>query len=175
VRSRSDPSAYFHPGPIRHDLQVAEFRVNLELGLEERDGRLVEWVGEGDLRSLLRGSNAPRPDGLAHWQLDGREGAILIEYDSGTEPFAALTAKLNRYTTWLREGSHRGLLPGLGLRPQLAFVAPRTRAARLVAHFAFHAPPTTTSVGIDDEVVDHPLSRRWWRSHTRNLGSIVGA
>jgi Replication-relaxation len=162
-----------HPGPLWHDLQVAEFRVNLELGLEERDGRLVEWVGEGDLRSLLRGSNAPRPDGLAHWQLDGREGAILIEHDSGTEPFATLTAKLNRYATWLRDGSHRRLLPGLGLRPQLAFVAPRTRAARLVSTVRSRPTATTVFVGIDNEVVPNPLACRWWRDDARKLQSLL--
>lgn len=162
-----------HPGPIWHDLQVAELRVNLELGLKALGGSLVEWTGEGDLRGLLRAATAPRPDGLAHWQLAHHEGVVLLEYDTGSEPFAALTIKLQRYAAWMRSGRHRDLVPGLALRPRLAFVAPRARAARLVAHlFAVPTLPTVF-VGVADDVVRTPLAKRWWRADAQRFASIT--
>ncbi len=162
-----------HPGPILHDLQLAELRVNLQLELESQGGELVEWVGEGDLRSLLHGSLAPRPDGLCHWRLKGRHGVILFELDTGTEPFTVLTAKLARYGRWLRSGSHRELVPGLGLRPRIAFVAPRGRAARLVRHLRSMRNATGVFVGVDAEVIARPLDRRWWSGQTGQLGDLL--
>ena len=162
-----------HPGPIRHDVLVAELRVNLELGLRAAGGELREWVGEPDLRSLLHGVTAPRPDGLAHWRLGRREGVIAFEVDTGTEPFATLVAKLPRYAKWFRSGNHRELVPGLQLRPRLAFVAPRARASRLVRHLAVLASPPLVFVGIDEEVIPEPLAPRWWRSDEQRLSVLL--
>ncbi|MFN0146551.1 MAG: replication-relaxation family protein [Dehalococcoidia bacterium] len=164
-----------HPGPLWHDIAVAELRVNLDLALCDAGGELVEWLGEGDLRSLLHGVQAPRPDGLAHWRLDGREGAILFEIDAGTEGFALLTAKVHRYAGWFRSGRHRELVPGLRLRPRVAFVAPRARAARLAAVLRALRTATTVFVGVDTEVLAEPLTQRWWRNDVQQLESLLAS
>ncbi len=164
-----------HPGPLWHDITVAELRLNLELGLADAGGELVEWVGEQDLRSLLHGVQAPRPDGLAHWRLDGREGVVLFEVDAGTEGFALLTAKAQRYAAWLRSGRHRELVPGLQLRPRVAFIAPRARAARLVVTLSARRNQTIVFVGVDTEVVPKPLDHRWWRNDARRLVGLLAA
>lgn len=163
-----------NPGPVLHDLQVAELRVNMQLGLEAHGGALVEWVGEGDLRSLLRGSGAPRPDGLCHWRLGRQHGVVLFELDLGTEPFAILVLKIARYAHWFRSGAHRHLLPGPPLRPRVAFLTPVSRARRLVAALRFLKSPEGAGVfvaPINDAVRD-PLGRRWWRRD--DLGRLEG-
>ncbi|MCC6266692.1 MAG: replication-relaxation family protein [Dehalococcoidia bacterium] len=163
-----------NPGPVLHDLQLAELRVNMQLGLEAHGGELVEWVGEGDLRSLLRGSGAPRPDGLCHWRMGRQHGVVLFELDRGTEPFAALTQKLFRYRAWFRTGTHRELVTGLPLRPRVAVVAPKARARRLVA--VLRSVRSQAGVGVFvaplDDAVRDPLGRRWWRRD--DLGRLEG-
>lgn len=159
------------PGPIWHDLQVAELRVCLENDLSANAGELVEWVGEGDLRGILRGSSAPRPDGLCHWRLDAFEGVVLFEVDTGSEPFAALPAKLRAYERWFRSGAHREVVPGLPLRPRVAVIAPHRRAARLVNQVrSVRSLAMTVLVGVDSDVLSHPLTARWWRSDIRDIG-----
>ena len=161
-------------GPVWHDLEVAEFRVVLSETLQRRAGRIIEWVGEPQLRALIRQPAAPIPDALVHWRLRDREGTFLLEWDRGTETLAVLTAKLSRYTSFLRSHGHQRLLPGLGLRPRLVIVTSRSRAGRLQVHVQKHPLPVTVMIGADREVLGDPLMRVWWRSDTEGPGTLVG-
>lgn len=162
-------------GPVWHDLQVAELRIRLANDLSAAGGELIEWVGEGELRGILRGSNAPRPDALCHWRLDGSEGVVLFEMDTGSEPFAALPAKLRAYERWFRSGAHREPVPCLPLRPRVAVVAPHRRAARLVNQArSAKASAMTVLVGADSDVLRSPLVGPWWQSDAGGLGAFGG-
>jgi hypothetical protein len=161
------------PGPVHHHVAVGDFRVALDAHLRQHRGRIVEWVGEPQLRALIRSRNAPFPDALVHWRLPGREGIFYLELDRGTEPLAVLTAKLARYSVFARKHGHRDLLPGLGLRPRLAFVANAPRAERLVRFIRDRRHTTTILVGVDGQVAQDPLGRVWWRNDLDSLGSLV--
>lgn len=161
-----------HPGPLQHDLQMAELRVNLELGLQACGGRLIEWVGEGELRSILKSDRGPKPDGMTHWELDGHRGFILWELDLGTEPFGQLAAKLPAYERWFRERGYRRLVEGMEVRPQLALIAPHGRCIRLAAALR-PARPLTALVGRFDEVLAAPLRPRWLDLQTGCFRSLA--
>ena len=158
--------------PVWHDIEVADFRVALEDGLHRRGGRLVEWIGEPQLRSLIRQRDFPVPDGLVYWRMRDREGALLLEDDRGTEPLSALTTKLERYEAWFGKRGHRGLLPGLGLRPRLAIVLPEKRAVRLIHVLHDRKISLTVFVGSRDSVLLQPLARIWWRSDRAELSGV---
>lgn len=162
-------------GPVWHDLEIAEFRVQLELALTDRGGALLEWVGEPALRSLLKGRTAwPVPDALVHWRLARQEGTFFLEWDRGSESVAVLVAKLGRYGAYTRERGHHVLLPGLGLRPRLAIVVNESRKARLITYLSGrrNAPPLTVAIGAQAVVVADPLSPAWWRSDLGAPGSL---
>ena len=151
-------------GAVWHLLEVAEFRVRLQEELGQAGGELVEWVGEGALRSLLFGRRDwPVPDALVHWRLQGREGTFLMEWDRGTETLAVLTAKLPRYLAYWRSRGHREMLPGLGLRPRLVIVvASPERANRLqdwLGRLSAKWPTGTVLVGAGKDVLAQPLGQ----------------
>ncbi len=160
-------------GPVQHDLEVADFRIALEYALRPHGGRLVEWLGEPQLRGLIRKRNMPVPDALVHWKLRTREGAFFLEHDRGTETLATLTAKLEKYAGFWKARSHRLLLPGLGLRPRLIILVGSARSRRLVTFLEQHPVGTTVLVGVYGHVLDQPLGRIWWRSDLRDFGSLV--
>lgn len=160
-------------GPPWHDLEIADFRVALEEALHHRGGRVVEWVGEPQLRSLIRGRDLPVPDALVHWRLRDREGAFFFEHDRGSEPLATLTGKVGRYANFFRRRGHRRLLPGLGLRPRLAIVLPGTRAARLIRALRERDMPMTVLIGNQDNILHDPLARTWWRSDRNVLAGLT--
>jgi hypothetical protein len=164
-------------GPVWHLLEIAEFRVRVQLALEGAGGSLVEWQGEPLLRSLfIRRAGWPLPDALVHWRLERREGAFLLEWDRGSESLAVLTAKLARYDNYWRARGHRELLPGLGLRPRLAIVVPSAdRATRLVAwlsHARAHAVSSTVFITVRADVLTRPLGDCWWRSDKKAPGTL---
>lgn len=164
-------------GPVWHLLEIAEFRVRLQLALERSGGVLVEWQGEALLRSLFhRRTGWPLPDAVVHWRLPEREGAFSLEWDRGSESLAILTAKLVRYDNYGRARGHRELLPGLGLRPRLAIVVPSgERAERLVSWHRQHrdrARPSTVFVATQADALTRPLANCWWRSDTDGAGTL---
>lgn len=161
-----------HPGPVWHQLEVADCHIVLEEALRRRGGRIVEWVGEAQLRALIRRKAWPVPDALFHWRTRNREGAVLLEWDRGSETLAVLTAKLERYVAYSRGRGHRELLPGLGLRPRLVIVAGRHRARRLVAFLRQHPVGTTVLVGVTENALHDPLHANWWRSEPDALGAL---
>ena len=171
VRSRRSA-----PGPVWHHLEVAEFRLRLQEELEARRGRLVEWLGDPELRALAHGRRGwPVPDGVAHWRLPQREGSFLLEWDRGTETLGVLAAKLSRYSTYWRARGHRVLVPGLGLRPRLLVVVQSPeRATRLVRWLAERRREltTTTLIGVASNAFDDPLGAHWWRSDTAAAGTL---
>lgn len=164
-------------GPVWHLLEIAEFRVHLELALQRAGGVLVEWQGEALLRGLFhRRTGWPLPDAVVHWRLPDSEGAFLLEWDRGTESLALLAAKLLRYENYWRGHGHRELLPGLGLRPRLAIVVPTAdRASRVVAWHRQHrgrASSSTVLVATQADALDRPLADSWWRSDTDAAGAL---
>ena len=165
------------PGPVWHELEVAELRVRLQEALEQRNGELVEWLGEPALRGLLLGCRGwPVPDALVHWRLGGTEGAFFVEWDRWSESLALVAAKLERYGTYWRARGHRSLLPGSGLRPRLALILrSQTRAERLVRWTQQRRPePPAATVLIDlaDVILADPLGDVWWRSDTAASGRL---
>jgi hypothetical protein len=163
------------PGPVWHYLEIAELRVRLEEQLRVAGGTLVEWLGDSALRALLRGERGwPVPDAVVHWQLRGREGVFLLEWDRGTESLAVLVAKLRKYGSYARSRGHRQLLPGLGLRPRLAIVVGDQRHARLLRYLreSRFLPNLTIAVGAVSEVTRDPFGRSWWRSDMDGPGSL---
>ena len=157
------------PGPVWHHLEIAEFRVRFQEALEQHAGVLAEWIGEPTMRSLFVGRRGwPVPDALVHWQVFGREGTFLLEWDRGTESLAVVCAKLERYAEYWRSRGHRELLPGLGLRPRLLLVLnTRNRVERTGAWFRARRGdplPSTVLLGLATSVLDRPLGRVWWRS-----------
>jgi hypothetical protein len=162
--------------PIWHVLEIAEFRVALQELIDAAGGRLSEWQGEPLLRSIYHARRAwPIPDALVHWQLRGREGAFLLEWDRGSESVALLTAKLVRYQAYYRALGHQEILPGLGLRPRLAIVvhAP-DRATRVVRWIEQHAATpvgSTVFIALASNVLPNPLGLLWWRSDKHAPGS----
>lgn len=132
-------------GPVRHHHDVAHVRSRWELSPRSHGGRIVEWLGESQLRAFIRGRDAPVPDALVHWS--NRDGAFFLDLDRGTETLATLTAKLHKYAGFWRSRSHRQLPPGLSLRPRLVILLGRARAHRLVNHFSRHSLSSTALVG----------------------------
>jgi hypothetical protein len=161
------------PGPVHHHLAVGDFRVALDQQLRERHGRIVEWIGEPQLRTMIRSKQAPFPDALVHWRLPGREGVFFLELDRGTEPLAVLTGKLARYAAFARRHGHRELVPGLGLRPRLVFIAGKSRAERLIRFLRSQRLSTTILVGTEGVVTSNLLGPVWWRSDVGEVGSLV--
>lgn len=163
------------PGPVLHQLEVAEFRVRLEETLRGRDGELVEWIGEPTLRSLGRTQRRwPVPDALVHWCLRDREGTFLLEWDRGTESLAILSAKLERYAVYHRDRGYRRWLPGLGLRPRLAVVTTSARAVRLVrlVRNQKHRSTLTIAIAPVEAALRDPLAATWWRSDLSGAASL---
>jgi hypothetical protein len=150
--------------------------VRLQLALERQRGRLIEWIGEEGLRALVRQQGWPVADGLVHWQLSGREGTFLLEWDRGSESLPVLTAKLRRYVDYWRSRGHRQLLPGLRLRPRLLIVvATLQRADRLIDWLhsqTRHETGGTVMVGIAARVLDDPLAECWRRSDRGAISSF---
>jgi hypothetical protein len=144
----------------------------MDEALQRRGGRVLEWVGEPQLRSLIRGKTRPVPDALVHWRRRRREGTFFLEWDRGTEVLATLTAKLGRYAAYARSRGHRQLLPGLGLRPRLVIVASPTRAHRLVTFIRQHPIGLTVLVGVPQDALHDPLQLSWSRSDLDSLGSL---
>ena len=163
-------------GPVRHYLEIAEFRVRLQEALEGGGGEVVEWLGETQLRSLVRQRCWPVPDALVHWRLEAWEGTFLLEWDRGSESLAVLTAKIARYGAYWRSRGHRQLVPGLGLRPRLAIVVPAVeRAQRLIAWFESRPRQSfsgTLLIGLRDGVLAAPLGESWWRSDRSGIGRL---
>ena len=177
LRGQSNKSRDGMRGPVWHLLEIAEFRVHLQLALEEAGGLLVEWQGEALLRGLFhRRTGWPLPDAVVHWRLPQREGAFLLEWDRGSESLAVLTAKLVRYENYWRARGHRELLPGLGLRPRLAIVVPSAdRADRLVTWHRQHRARVRSStilVAVRDDALLRPLADCWWRSDHDRAGAL---
>jgi hypothetical protein len=165
-------------GPLWHQLEIADFRVSLELALKSARGAIIEWQGEPTLRRLLVGRRGlPIPDASVHWALRGTEGTFLLEWDRGSETLAILTAKLARYRRWWRERGQSDVLPGLGLRPRLAIVvADAGRATRLVRWLRERRTSLlqgTVLVGVRREATRDPLGARWWRSDIDRLGGLM--
>lgn len=163
------------PGPVLHQLEIAEFRVQLEEVLRSHSGALIEWVGEPTLRSLAFARRSwPVPDALVHWRLEDREGTFLLETDRATESLAVLAAKLDRYSAYVRDRGYRRWLPGLGLRPRLAVVTTRARAARLVRLIQSErrSKSLTVAVAPAEAVLRDPLSATWWRSDLSAFASL---
>ncbi len=173
--SRSTAGRLRGPGPVLHQLEIAEFRVKLEEVLRSHSGALIEWLGEPTLRSLAHARRSwPVPDALVHWRLENREGTFLLETDRATESLAVLAAKLDRYSTYLRDRGYRRWLPGLGLRPRLAVVTTRTRAARLVRLIQSErrSKSLTVAVAPAEAVLRDPLTATWWRSDLSAYASL---
>lgn len=165
------------PGPVWHELEVADFRIRLQEALEGAGGQLVEWLGEPILRSLLVGrKGGPVPDALVHWRLPESEGTFFFEWDRGTESLAVLAAKITRYASYWRSRGHKELVPGLGLRPRLSIVLKSAeRSSRLIRWLRdrpAHAAASTTLVAVADAVLSDPLGTHWWRSDTSALGTF---
>ncbi len=165
-------------GPVWHYLEVAEFRLRLQVALEARNGRVVEWLGDPQLRALAHGRQGwPVPDGVAHWRLPGREGSFLLEWDRGTETLAVLAAKIGRYIHYARSRGHRILVPGLGLRPRLLIIVQSSeRAARIMRWLTERKREllTTTLIATAKDSFQDPLGAHWWRSDTGELGTFYG-
>jgi hypothetical protein len=160
---------------VLHQLEVAEFRVRLEESFRSRNGALLEWIGEPTLRALGRARrNWPVPDALVHWTLEEREGSFLLEADRDTESLAILSAKLDRYSAYQRDRGYRQWLPGLGLRPRVAVVTTRPRAARLVRVLQRRRRPKSFTVAIApaEAALRDPLAPGWWRSDLSGFGSL---
>lgn len=163
------------PGPVLHQIEVAELRVRLDEELRATGGELVDWIGERDLRVLAAGHRAwPVPDALVHWRLDRREGVFCLEWDRGSEPLATLTAKLLRYRVFWRERGYRYWLPGLGLKPRLAVVTASRRFPRLGRHLAALRTPLdgTVCVTSPEHLRSGVLDALWWRSDRKREGSV---
>jgi len=163
------------PGSVWHALELAEFRVRLEEALREADGKLVEWIGDTTLRSLLAGQRGwPVPDALVHWRLHGREGAFFLEWDRGTESLALLTAKLARYARYFEARGHRLVIPGLKLKPRLAVVVRHAREWRVISDLegARGLSRMTVALSSMDRVLLEPLADVWWRSDLKDRGSL---
>ena len=166
------------PRAVWHMLEIAEFRVRLQLELEKNGGGLVEWIGESSLRGLLFGRRDwPIPDALVHWRLTNREGAFLLEWDRGTETLAVLTAKLRRYVYLWQVKGHREMVPGLGLRPRLvislASEERRARIERWIQGSGKQHSQASILLGVAAEAFENPLANVWWRSDTRRIGSLT--
>ena len=162
------------PAAPRHALEVAGFRVALEVALAREGGQLLSWIGERELRGLSR-LGAPVPDGLAHWQLHGREGLVALELDRGTESFGTLVRKIAAYDAWWQRRTYRTLSVGLGLKPRLAVVANESRARRLVTHISrSYGVSGTIAVAPAAVAFARPLGRTWWRSDMKAIGELFG-
>lgn len=163
---------------VWHSLEVAEFRIQLQDRLEAEGGALVEWIGEPALRSVLVGRGGwPIPDALVHWQLPGREGAFLLEWDRSSETLATVVLKLRRYANYWRQRGHKELVPGLGLRTRLAMVlVSRERRDRLIRWLLEHpsaALNSTILIGHAESIQANPLGPTWWRSDIGRLGTVT--
>ncbi len=180
VRHRTRSSSRETIDSVWHLLEIAEFRVRLQQRLEAAGGHLIEWQGEPLLRGVYYARRGwPIPDALAHWQLAGREGAFILEWDRGSESLAVLTAKLIRYQSYFRALGHQEVLPGLGLRPRLAIVVHTPeRASRVVNWMRQRSGSpigSTILVSFARGVLEDPLGESWWRSDLNVAGSLFAA
>ncbi|WP_306368591.1 replication-relaxation family protein [Nocardiopsis sp. CC223A] len=61
---------------------------------------LVQWLNEAEC--ARRWGRHTRPDAYVRWQQDGTEAHVFVEYDTGSEPLAAVRDKMTGYADLAR-------------------------------------------------------------------------
>jgi hypothetical protein len=116
-------------------------------------GKLTQWWGEQATAQWLvpayvgAGDLAVHPDGLGVWAQDGTDLAFVLEYDTGTEHLAQLTAKLDGYA---RPAGERSTSP-VGLPVLFCF---RTTRREQSARRALAAHPAASVLHIATAAID---------------------
>lgn len=88
---------------------VNTFFTRLHAEARQLDGvALSEWLCEDEAAGLFLGK--VRPDGAGILTAESGAMPFFLEYDTGTEPLAYLTAKLDRYAAKQPAGGHRLVL-----------------------------------------------------------------
>jgi hypothetical protein len=117
-------------------------------------GTLTQWWGEQAtaawlIRTYVRGARLDvHPDGLGVWAQDGTDIAFVLEYDTGTEHLAQLTAKLDGYA---RPGGQEYSNGPVSLPVLFCFPAPRREQS---ARRALAAHPAASMLHIATAAID---------------------
>jgi hypothetical protein len=155
---------------LDHSLARSRFALLLAGALGGRLGAWSQRESELQITATARGGGALRaerpviPDALARVRAGGREEALVIEIDRGTERPSYMAAKYAAYRGWWKSGEHARALGTPAVR--ILTVAPdRRRARRLLAACREGTAERTSGLfwfAAEDELErDGPLAPVW--------------
>ncbi len=148
---------------LAHRLGTNEFFIRLHLHTRTHpQTRLLVWWSERE--TSRRFGRRIRPDGHALWAEHGQRVGMFLEYDTGTEDLARLSAKLDLYHELARDGG-----PAYPVLFWLPTPARETHLHRVLTDR--HHDPTAVAVpvatGVHHPAAD-PAARVWWLAGERS-------